>query len=259
MTDYEKLKAIIDEIDNLIGHHVRPSAPAFEAWHTKTERFLIKKYGKDSLEHKKFIDTYFAPLLWCDDDEEQYIRDSIKWCGDGLKSCKAIFQIYLEDMLDEVDPNVQVTSTSKPSNRYKIFIVHGHDGELKQSVARIVEKQDLEAIILSEQANKGRTIIEKFEDYSDVGGAICLFTADDIGRAKKETSDNTRARQNVVLETGYFMGKLGRDHVVILADDGIEMPSDLSGVVYTNTANWQIDLLKELKAMGYTVDFNKLF
>lgn len=55
------------------------------------------------------------------------------------------------------------------------------------------------------------------------------------------------------------MGKLGRDHVVILADDGIEMPSDLSGVVYTNTSNWQIDLLRELKSMGYTIDFNKAF
>ena len=86
-----------------------------------------------------------------------------------------------------------------------------------------------------------------------------MFTADDMGRAQKDSLDRTRARQNVVLETGYFMGKLGRDHVVILADEGIEMPSDLSGVVYTSAENWKIDLLKELKAMGYTIDFNKLF
>ena len=86
-----------------------------------------------------------------------------------------------------------------------------------------------------------------------------MFTADDCGRAKSDTTDNTRARQNVVLETGYFMGKLGRDHVVLLADKGIEIPSDLSGIVYTDTAKWEIDLLKELKAIGYTVDFNKLF
>lgn len=259
MTEHEKLKVIIDEIDNLIGHHAMSSAPAFEAWHTKTERFLIKKYGKDSFEHKKFVDTSFAPLIWLDVDEVEEVRISVQCCADGLRSCKAIFQTYLEDMLDEDESTIRATSKTKPSDIDKIFIVHGHDGQLQQSVARIVEKQDIEAIILSEQANKGRTIIEKFEDYSDVGGAICLFTADDLGRAKKDTSDNTRARQNVVLETGYFMGKLGRDHVVILADDGIEMPSDLSGVVYTNTANWQIDLLKELKAMGYTVDFNKLF
>lgn len=67
----------------------------------------------------------------------------------------------------------------------RVFIVHGHDGALKESVARIIEKQKIEAVILSEQANRGRTIIEKFENYSDVSGAICLFTADDIGRAKK--------------------------------------------------------------------------
>ena len=74
MTDYEKLKGIIDEIDNFISHHVCSSAPAFEAWHTKAERFLIKKYGKDSLEHQKFLDTYFAPLVWCSEDEEQDIE-----------------------------------------------------------------------------------------------------------------------------------------------------------------------------------------
>ena len=259
MTDYEKLKSIIEEIDNLIYHHVRSSAPAFEAWHTKSERFLIKKYGKDSLEHKKFCDTHFAPLIWCGQDEEEDIRISIKCCAEGLRSCKAVFETYLEDIVEENKATPQVVSNTLPSNMDRIFIVHGHDGELKQSVARIIEKQGIEAIILSEQANKGRTIIEKFEDYSDVGGAICLFTADDYGRAKKDEADNTRARQNVVLETGYFMGKLGRDHVVLLADKGIEMPSDLSGIVYTDTAKWEIDLLKELKAIGYTVDFNKLF
>ena len=259
MTDYEKLKSIIDEIDNLIYHHVRSSFPTFEAWHTKAERFLIKKYGKDSLEHKKFLETHFAPMFWSMNDEDENVRISIQWCADGLNSCKAIFETYLEDMAEENTPTTQVVSKPASINTDKIFIVHGHDGELKQSVARIIEKQGIEALILSEQVNKGRTIIEKFEDYSDVGGAICLFTADDYGRAKKDAADNTRARQNVVLETGYFMGKLGRDHVVLLADKGIEMPSDLSGIVRTDTSNWEIDLLKELKAMGYTVDFNKLF
>lgn len=258
MTDYEKLKGIVDEIDDLISHHISSSAPAFEAWHTKTERFLIKKYGENSLEHKKFLDTYFTSF-WIGDDEEDDIINSIKCCCDRLISCKAIFETYLEDIADESESILQSNSNTKFGNMSKIFIVHGHDGELKQSVARLIEKQGIEAIILSEQANQGRTIIEKFEDYSDVDGAICLFTSDDIGKAKKDSADKSRARQNVVLETGYFMGKLGRNHVVILADNGIEMPSDLSGVVYTNTGSWQTDLLKELKSIGYTVDFNKLF
>lgn len=258
MTEYEKLKGIVDEIDDLISHHVSSSAPAFKAWHTKAERFLVKKYGEKSLEHKKFLDTYFTPMIWSLNDEED-IRDSIKCCCDGLRSCKAIFETYLEDIVEESESNLQSNSKTKSGDMSKIFIVHGHDEELKQSVARIIEKQGIEAIILSEQANKGRTIIEKFEDYSDVDGAICLFTSDDVGKGKNDSIDNHRARQNVVLETGYFMGKLGRDRIVILSDNGIEMPSDLSGIVYTNTASWQTDLLKELKAIGYTVDFNKLF
>lgn len=258
MNEYEKLKSIIDEIDNLIEHHVRASVPTFEAWRTKTERFLIKKYGKDSLEHKKFLDTNFSPLIWSGEDEAEDIRISIQWCADGLRSCRAIFKTYLEDIAEEVEDIPLPDTNAKPISMDKIFIVHGHNDELKESVARIIEKQDIDAIILSEKANQGRTIIEKFEDYSDVGGAICLFTADDVGKAKSESEEKTRARQNVVLETGYFMGKLGRNRVVILADKGIEIPSDLSGVVYTDTSNWQFDLLKELSAMGYKVDLNKL-
>ena len=163
--------------------------------------------------------------------------------------------------------NVEVTQAMKEyaeknkinSDFRKVFVVHGHDGELKQSVARLVEKQGLEAIILSEQANKGKTIIEKFEENSDVSGAICLFTADDFGRAKANADEKPRARQNVVFEAGYFMGMLGRSRVVIIAEHGVELPSDMQGIVYTDKNNWELDVLKELKAMGYTIDFNKLF
>lgn len=249
MTDYEKLKKIIDEADHLAHHGVFPTAPAFQSWYNLTERFLLKKYGKDSIELENFRNTRFAPKIYSDN------RQLLAKCSEGLLACKLTFQGYLEDLEEE---NTIVLSSGSVATYEKIFIVHGHDGELKEAVARIIEKQGLEAIILSEKVNQGRTIIEKFEDYSDVDGAICLFTADDIGKAKKETEDKPRARQNVVLETGYFMGKLGRSHVVILADDGIEMPSDLSGVVYTNTSNWQVNLLRELEAMGYKIDFDKL-
>ena len=254
MTDYEKLKSIIEEIDVLIAKKVSSSDADFEAWQTKAERFLVKKYGQDSLEHTKFKNTPFSLMLFFGSTPHS---EFVKACKNDLETTKAVFLTYLEEM-EEESTTVLLPKTSALSTHEKIFIVHGHDGELKQSVARIIEKQGIEAIILSEQANKGRTIIEKFEDYSDVGGAICLFTADDYGRAKKDEADNTRARQNVVLETGYFMGKLGRNHVVLLADKGIEMPSDLSGVVYTDTGSWQFALLKELAAMGYKVDLNKL-
>jgi predicted nucleotide-binding protein len=257
-TDYEKFKWIVAEIDHLINEYVYCWDEEFEAWHIKAERFLVRKFGENSFEHKKFLNTNFRPPDEVDYDGANEDKIFRSWCEEGLRRCRLAFETYLEDMADESKTTTQVAPNTSLKNMYRIFIVHGHDGELKQSVARIIEKQGIEAIILSEQANKGRTIIEKFEDYSDVGGAICLFTADDWGRAKIDTTDNTRARQNVVLETGYFMGKLGRDHVVLLADKGIEMPSDLSGVVYTDTGNWQFALLKELAAMGYKVDLNKL-
>lgn len=252
MTDYKKMQDIINEIDSLVQHSVVPAAPAFQAWYNLTERFLLKLYGKESIEYENFKNTSFSPRIYSD------VRQVISKCKEGLLACKLTFQGYIEELKEESEETQVIAHAEKIEEFLKIFIVHGHDGELKQSVARIIEKQGIEAIILSEQANKGRTIIEKFEDYSDVGGAICLFTADDYGRAKNDATDNTRARQNVVLETGYFMGKLGRDHVVLLADKGIEMPSDLSGVVYTDTGSWQFALLKELAAMGYKVDLNKL-
>ena len=253
MKDSDKLKKIIDEIPELIAANVTASDPNFQVWKTKAERFLIHKYGRGSLERSKFIETDFMP-----DFRTSITPNSeyAKACKNGLLICQEIFRAYLDEMLEDDLPEAPAKSLTSFS---KVFIVHGHDSALKESVARIIEKQGIEAIILSEQANKGRTVIEKFEDYSDVSGAICLFTADDVGKAKGKADEMPRARQNVVFEAGYFMGKLGRDHIVILADKGVEMPSDLSGVVHTNTDKWTVELLQELKTMGYAVDFNKLF
>lgn len=252
MTDYEKLKQITDEIPTLISANITSSDARFQAWKTKAERFLIRKYGNNSYEHTRFTKTYFSLGIFTTGTPNS---EFVAACQSGLRKTEAIFQTYLDEMAEEVEPTSTIV---QPMNYAKVFIVHGHDGELKQSVARIIEKQGIEAVILTEQANQGKTIIEKFENYSDVGGAICLFTSDDLGRSKKEDADRARARQNVVFETGYFIGKLGRDHIVILADNGIEMPSDLSGVVRTNTGNWQFELLKELKVMGYVIDLNLL-
>ena len=259
MSDYEKLKKIIEETDKLIKKDITNSDPEFDAWEMKVKRFIAQKYGEKSLEMKKFDDTSFFMGIWTlDTPKEEIHRNSVNSCRNGLETTKAILEAYLEDLREEDEPILE--SQSLPSrNLSKIFIVHGHDGELKESVARIVEKQNIEAIILSEQVNNGMSIIEKFEKNSDVGCAICLFTADDIGRSKATTDDKPRARQNVVFETGYFIGKLGRSRIIILSDSGLEIPSDLAGVVYTNTNNWQVDLLKELKTMGYKIDFNKLF
>lgn len=254
-TDYQKLKEIIDEIDDLIAQKVKSSDPNFQAWKTDAERFISNKYGIDSIEYENFSKTLFHPSVYIPSASLQY--ELIEVCKRGLEITKATFLKYLPEFEAENLPQHKV-STQQKSTYSKVFIVHGHDGELKESVARILEKLGISAIILSEQPNQGNTIIEKFEKYSDVSGAICLFTADDLGRKKADASDLPRARQNVVFETGFFMGKLGRDHIVILANSGVEIPSDLSGVVHTDTTGWELSLGKELKAMGYKIDFNKL-
>ena len=137
-------------------------------------------------------------------------------------------------------------------NRVKVFIVHGHDNELKEAVARFLEKQGLDAIILHEQANGGRTIIEKLEQITaDVRFAVLLYTADDEGE-----NGQKRARQNVVFEHGYFTAKLGRQNVCVIMDENIEKPSDNQGIVYIPRADWRNDLLRELRDAGISVDAN---
>lgn len=256
MTDYERFKKIYDDIDVLIEHRVRTSSQEFISWKTRAERFLRTHYGENSKEVVDFGNTHFSLMIYTFNETES---DYIEACKSGLVKSKAVFEVYLEELKEnDVTPDNEATQDNSIS-KSKVFVVHGHDEALKQEVARIVEKQGLEAIILSEQANHGKTIIEKFEENTDVGAAICLFTGDDYGKAKDVENDNLRARQNVVFEAGYFMGKLGRENVILIANPEIELPSDLQGVVYTNDKSWQIDVLKELREIGYTIDFNRVF
>ncbi|CUX58244.1 conserved hypothetical protein [Agrobacterium fabrum str. J-07] len=148
-------------------------------------------------------------------------------------------------------------------NSNKIFIVHGHDEGALQSLARFLEKLDLQVIILREQPNQGRTIIEKYEQSAEeVGFAVVLMTPDDMGAAISSDGQNQRARQNVIFELGYFAGKLGRGRVCLLRKGNVEIPSDLFGVVYTDmdpAEGWKSALVKELKAAGIQFDANRMW
>lgn len=119
----------------------------------------------------------------------------------------------------------------------KVFVVHGHDDAAKNGVARFIEKMRLHPIILHEQPNGGRTVIEKFETYSnDVAFAVVLLTPDDLAREACDGADvhelKSRARQNVIMELGYFIGRLGRNRVCALHKRDVELPSDYQGVIY---------------------------
>lgn len=158
------------------------------------------------------------------------------------------------------DENNSISQQTKKTNldNNRIFIVHGHDNEAKLEMARFLEKADLEPIILREQASSSNTIIEKIEENSDVGYAVILYTPCDVGaKDATEAELSPRARQNVIFEHGYFIGRLGRSRVSAFVKGDLEKPNDISGVVYTeldSAGAWKISLLKELKKIGYKVN-----
>ncbi len=155
----------------------------------------------------------------------------------------------------EAPSNALPTPARKASP--KVFIVHGHSDTAREMVAHFVQKMGFEPIILHQQHNGGRTIIEKIEHHGDVGFAIVLLTPDDIGGVS-EMDLAPRARQNVILELGYFLGRLGRDKVCALKLGELEVPSDYHGVVYQAldaAGGWKVPLARELQGAGYEVDW----
>lgn len=147
------------------------------------------------------------------------------------------------------------------ANSKNVFLVHGHDEAVKHSVARFLEKLGLQVVILHEKPSKSKTIIEKIEDNSEVAFAVILLTPDDVGAAASSRKKlRKRARQNVVFELGYFIGKLGRSKVCALYDSGVELLSDFEGVIYVpydKAGGWKTRVAAEIKAAGISIDMNQ--
>lgn len=172
---------------------------------------------------------------------------------------------FTRDYIDHVKAKTgTVEATLLPERKApavrKAFVVHGHDEGVREAVARFLERIGFEAIILHERANQGRTIIEKIEAHGDVGFAVVLLTPDDFGGIQGGET-HPRARQNVLLELGYFLGRLGRSRVCALKRGDVEIPSDFGGVVYeTFDAGqaWKAILGRELQAAGFEIDWNNI-
>ena len=216
---------------------------------------------------------------WTVKEHHHYINEKAKTQGIFIIYSPSIMfnegERYVRDISDrvfeecssqiqEATPKSNALTSDKPSktmDKSKVFIVHGHDGEAKQAVARFVEKIGFEAIILHEQASSGKTIIEKIEANSNVGFAIVLYTPCDLGASKeKPDQQKPRARQNVIFEHGYLIGKIGRKNVCALVKGDIEKPNDISGVVYIKIDEgdgWKYTVAKEMKTCGYDIDLNK--
>jgi len=240
-----------------IGGKPRHAQHQFQRWEEGVTAWLQSSFPNSSL--SATWASLGTPVLHLGDIE---FDEPLTW-----KNFHDIVQNRLI-WLGKIAYNTNLTTHKRQSLAKKqlktsdVFVVHGHNNALKTELARFLEKLGLNPIILHEQPDKGRTIIEKFESYSTVSFAVILLTSDDLGRSKK-TSDKeeARARQNVIFELGYFIGKLGRASATAIYEAGVEIPSDFEGVLYIpldEDGNWKLNLAKEIKAAGVPVDLNKL-
>jgi len=250
----EKIKELIEEANvhtfekncyhESHGTYSRPN-PDFQAWIAECEDFLLTNYGENSAPwrifqrfNRKNLDGNYSDTV---------VREK-EIIVSALTACLRI--------APKVSGKAQIVTAELDLSR--VFIVHGHDELLKTEVARFIEKLNLKPIILHEQASSGKTIIEKIEEYSNVGFGIVLYTPCDVGGMNK--TDNKflpRARQNVVFEHGFLIGKIGRQNVCALVKGDIEKPNDISGVVYiSNEGEWKLSLAKEMRNSGYEIDMN---
>lgn len=258
-TDKERLKPLRDEFSNL---RFRNEEKLGEL--RNRGRMLVRRtFGEDSDYYQRFVRIGFHPMVA--PSTEQFDREM--WEDGRLRSVQLLNTMIEELELDEAAPVASESSPDVPKSN-RVFVVHGHDNEMKQAVARTIEKLGLEAVILHEQPKRGRTIIEQIECHSDVSFAVVLLSPDDTGYSNDDRADaaKPRARQNVILELGYFAGKLGRENVVALhrgsKNEKLELPSDYDGVLYTpydgDSGIWRSELVAELKDSGYDVDANRL-
>lgn len=251
----DSVQGLIETVEELPYADAR----ALDALQRRARMVIGRVFGRDSSYGQDFNDITFLPTDW----SNRWEFDESWYSGTGQMS--NLFNTMLEEIIVFGAPTNTSDLEAQIGVTNRVFVVHGHDEEMRQAVARALEKLDLEPVILEERPSSGRTVIEKLDRYSDVSFAVVLLSADDLAYAKNAAPEKAklRARQNVVHELGFFTGKLGRENVLVLhrKEEGFETPSNHAGVLYVPYAemgSWRFDLARELRECGYVVDANKL-
>lgn len=180
-------------------------------------------------------------------------------------SGKVVYQGKNTDEVKQILENSMSILGATAKNR-KVFVVYGHDINARTQLEAMLRRWDIEPLIIDQLASSGQTIIEKLEENTNkVQFGIVLATPDDVGYSRgKETDKKYRVRQNVILELGMLLSKIGRSKVAILLSQAEEMekPSDIDGLIYipftNNVEEARISLAKELQRNGYDIDISKL-
>lgn len=268
----EQMKAAVPKLERRIADlrafdvsQVRDNGdPAGAALTAKVDGTLQEILGHGTVEYNEYSVGYLGAMVMFGNgpslsEIHQAYRRDIEHAVAKLQALKELF----EERVADAAPQAAQPAASKPQisqDSRRVFVVHGHDDGMKETVARFLQTLDMDPIILHEQPNQGRTVIEKFEKHADVAYAVVLLTPDDLGHSIREPEKVApRARQNVVLEMGYFLASLGRNRLCVLHRGGVEFPSDYAGVVYIaidEKGAWRLSLARELKSSGIKVDLN---
>jgi predicted nucleotide-binding protein len=255
---HEFIRRQLDEGENLLESSKTAKSPtefaeSVKLWRDYTSELLRDLFTTDAIAHE--FDPY--PSNANHPNAFQYLKNLARELDRNVVNLRSIFKRI--ELFEETGVPTANTQIASPTPTRDVFVVHGRDEGAKHSVARFLEKLRLHPIILHEQPDRGRTVIEKFEQHSSVSFAVVLLTPDDEGRLRGADQHELRARQNVVLELGYFIGKLGRNKVCALKVANTEAPSDVDGVIYVpfdDSGTWKLLLARELRAAGVEVDLN---
>lgn len=174
----------------------------------------------------------------------------------GMSAIAQRFKWDLERHLNPVFPPDAARTDPARSTAGIVFLVHGRNLVIRDQIHLFLsEELGLPVRVMSAEAQAGRALAEKFEEIaSQCSFAVFLLTADDECRFPDGTTLH-RARQNVILEIGYFWGALGRrNKVALLVDPAIDMPSDIEGVGWieltSDLGETRLRLRKELEQAG---------
>ena len=261
---FELDKTDLSEIeDDVIVPYLKGEQFQFDGYFiqaNEVKRIVVKETERTTSECSKEANENMSPGIIMYVSREDIVSYD-KYTKDITKKVFSSAQKKIDSGASSKKSDVEITE-KVTMDKTKVFIVHGHDDLAKTETARFIEQMGFEPIILHEKASSGATIIEKIEQYSNVGFGVVLYTPCDVG-AKDEKKPNLqkRARQNVVFEHGFLNGKLNRKNVCALVKGDIETPNDISGVVYVpmdEHGAWKIALAKEMRNSGYEVDMNSV-
>jgi predicted nucleotide-binding protein len=267
-----KIKRRIPEVEALLPEKITDLGDVrINALESKLDTFVADVFGADTVEYERYVGDFkhISAGIWYSDKPAEEIADDYRKGLETVKAQLEAIQSGFEEELGDNNDDQQIAPVQTPIQAKvitnKVFIVHGHDDGLKETIARFLMKLSLEPVILHEQANEGKTLIEKFEKHSESAAyAIVLLTPDDIGGPAKggdNSPQQKRARQNVILELGYFFAALKRKNVCALYMEGVELPSDINGLLYIlldARERWKYDLAREMKAAGLNIDMNNI-